>query len=154
MARKHTVRASTRKWSVHLFHNTLDLAVINAWVMYKEITNCSIRKRLFLQQLAEELSRSHSAKTTRFLQKISSDKDQSKITKFCQVKKEYMKNCTVESRHECSRSLCGQCTAETQRLCINCSHLLLLFRNYLPFLFGVAWVSFNKTAFKNTIYLC
>ena len=36
MARKYTVRTSTRRWPVQSFQNTLDLAAINAWVIYKE----------------------------------------------------------------------------------------------------------------------
>ena len=34
MARKYTVRTSTRRWPFHLFQNTLELAVINAWIVY------------------------------------------------------------------------------------------------------------------------
>jgi len=39
MAEKYTCRSSTRRWPAHSFQNTLDLAVISARVLYKEITN-------------------------------------------------------------------------------------------------------------------
>ena len=55
MARKYTVRTMMRRWPVHSFQNTLDLAAINAWVLYKEINSIKISRRQFLQNLAEEL---------------------------------------------------------------------------------------------------
>ena len=55
MARKYTVRTMTRRWPVHSFQNTLDLAPINAWVLYKEINDTQIPIRYFLHNLAEEL---------------------------------------------------------------------------------------------------
>ena len=33
MARKYTVRTMTRRWPIHSFQNTLDLAAINAWIL-------------------------------------------------------------------------------------------------------------------------
>ena len=45
----------TRKRPVHSFQNTLDLAAINAWVLYMEINDTKIPRRYFLQNLAEEL---------------------------------------------------------------------------------------------------
>ena len=55
MARKYTVRTMTTRWPVHSFQNTLDLAAIKAWVLYKEINSIKIPRRQFLQNLAEEL---------------------------------------------------------------------------------------------------
>ena len=55
MARKYTVKTMTRRWPIHSFQNTLDLAAINAWVLYKEINDTKIPRRYFLQNLAEEL---------------------------------------------------------------------------------------------------
>ena len=33
MAKKYTVRTSTRRWAIHSFQNTLDLVAINAWIV-------------------------------------------------------------------------------------------------------------------------
>ena len=33
MARKYTVRTSTRRWPIHSFQNKLDLAAIDAWIV-------------------------------------------------------------------------------------------------------------------------
>ena len=55
MAKKYTVRSGTRRWPVHSFHNTLDLAAINAWILYRESTKKNIAQRYFICKLAEEL---------------------------------------------------------------------------------------------------
>jgi hypothetical protein len=51
MARKYSVKASSRRWPVQVFYNVLDLAAINAWVLYKETTNKRISRRKFILQL-------------------------------------------------------------------------------------------------------
>ena len=55
MAKKYTVRSSTRRWPVHSFHNTLGLAAIYVWILYKELTKENIARRDFICKLAEEL---------------------------------------------------------------------------------------------------
>ena len=45
MARKYSVRTCTRRWPIHSFQNTLDLAAINAWVIYKEVTKEKITRK-------------------------------------------------------------------------------------------------------------
>ncbi|KAJ4428449.1 hypothetical protein ANN_24486, partial [Periplaneta americana] len=55
MARKYSVRSRTRGWSVHVFHNILDLTAINSWIVFKGVTGQKISRRNFILQLAEEL---------------------------------------------------------------------------------------------------
>ncbi|GBP55934.1 ATP-dependent DNA helicase PIF1 [Eumeta japonica] len=55
MSRKYTVKAASRRWPVHTFYNLLDLAAINAWVLYKIINNSKIKRRDFVLQLGEKL---------------------------------------------------------------------------------------------------
>ena len=40
----------------HVFYKVLDLAAINSWILYKEVTGKAISRRDFILQLAEELS--------------------------------------------------------------------------------------------------
>ena len=56
MAKKYTCRTGTRRWPIHSFENTLDLAAIYAWVLCKEVTNEKISRRTFIRKLAEELA--------------------------------------------------------------------------------------------------
>uniref|UniRef100_A0AAR2K0Y7 BED-type domain-containing protein n=1 Tax=Pygocentrus nattereri TaxID=42514 RepID=A0AAR2K0Y7_PYGNA len=53
--RAYTVRAGTRRWPVAVFYNLLDLAAMNAHVLYTACTGSTERRRVFLCALAEEL---------------------------------------------------------------------------------------------------
>ena len=55
MARKYSVKAGTRRWPLQVFYNILDLATINAWILYKETTQVNISRKDVIFQLAEEL---------------------------------------------------------------------------------------------------
>ena len=55
MARKYSVKASSRRWTVQVFYNVLDLAATNAWVLYKEAIDKRISRRKFILQLCKEL---------------------------------------------------------------------------------------------------
>ena len=59
MARQHTVKAGTRRWPVAVFYNILDLACINAYVLYKKKTGDAISRSNFMFQLATELRETH-----------------------------------------------------------------------------------------------
>ena len=64
MACKYTVRTMKRRWLVYSFQNTLDLAAIAAWVLFKEINDTKITRRYFLQNLAEKLEMPFMRRTT------------------------------------------------------------------------------------------
>ena len=125
MARKYTVGTSTKRWPIHSFQNPQDLATINAWIVYKAVTKNNISRRVFLQQMAQDLPGPHieerSNTKKRRLQEETFDEGHSKMPKYCQVKGEYKKNRTIGTCHECSKSLCGKCTAKTVHLCVKCS---------------------------------
>ncbi|XP_072562559.1 uncharacterized protein [Paramormyrops kingsleyae] len=53
--RMYSVRAATRRWPVAVFYNMLDLAAVNAYVLYKACTGWKGKRRLFLSLLAKEL---------------------------------------------------------------------------------------------------
>ena len=125
MARKYTVRTMTRRWPVHSFQNTLDLAAINAWVLYKEINSIKTSRRQFLQNLAEELGmafvkRSTIPHTTKEADAGPDQHFQHPATRNCQVKVNCKKNRSVGRCHKCKKSLCGKCTAGIQRVCTSC----------------------------------
>ena len=48
MARQNSVKAETRRWPVTIFYNILDLAGINAFVLYKKRTGDKVLRRDFL----------------------------------------------------------------------------------------------------------
>ena len=55
MARQYLVKADTCRWPVAVFYNILNLAGINAFVLYKKRTGDKISRRDLLFKLATEL---------------------------------------------------------------------------------------------------
>jgi len=70
---------------MHVFYNILDLAGINAWILYKETTGENITRKDFLFQLGEELAAEYKKRLER-----SSDSNKtisfSSRQKKCQIK--------------------------------------------------------------------
>ena len=56
MAKKYTVNAASRRWSVQCFYNILHLAAINAHILYKLVTGSKILRQRYLLRISEELS--------------------------------------------------------------------------------------------------
>ena len=129
MARKYTVRTMTRRWPVHSFQNTLNLAAINAWVLYKKINSVKIPRRQFLQNLAEELGmpfvKSFTMPHTTEEADAGADQHfQQPTTRNCQVKYNCKKNRSFCRCYKCKKSLYGKCTANTQLVCTSCNKIL------------------------------
>ena len=121
MARKYTTRTCTRRWPVHSFENTLDLAGINAYVVYKEATSENISRHEFLKKLVTELADPYAR--SRSKGDSSADSNSADVTpqaKFCQIKENFKKNRSVGNCKTCRKYLCGQCTAVTGRRCLQC----------------------------------
>ena len=55
MVRQYSVKAGGGWWPVAVFYNILDLASINAFVLYKKRTGNKVSRRGFLFKLATEL---------------------------------------------------------------------------------------------------
>ena len=58
MACNYSTRYPSRHWPVHVFQNILDLASINAWILYSEVTGEKLSRHDFNLGLAEELANS------------------------------------------------------------------------------------------------
>ena len=59
MVRQYSVKAGTRRWPVAVFYTILDLAAINAFVLYKKRTRDKVSTRYFLFKLATELRKDY-----------------------------------------------------------------------------------------------
>ena len=55
MARKYIENAASRRWLVQFFRKILDLAAINAHILYKLVTGSKISRRRYLLRLSKEL---------------------------------------------------------------------------------------------------
>lgn len=120
MARAYSVSSPTRRWPVAVFYNILDLAGINAHVLFKECTGSNTDRRRFLQQLAEEL-RAEFMSEKRSQTSLRQPRLTSKRS-HCKVQKHCSRNKTVNTCCECRRPVCGKCTRKTLKIvkCVAC----------------------------------
>jgi hypothetical protein len=124
MSRKYSVRVASRRWPVHALYNVLDLAGINAYIIYRELTRKNISRHSFLFQLAEELRELHLNKKTslELPQKNSNTSNKpSKKRHQCQIGI-CNNNKTSDICKKCSFFVCGKCTSSTEKVvvCKNC----------------------------------
>lgn len=130
MARKYTVKSSSCRWPLQIFFNILDLAAINAWILYKEVTGMQIERKQFLFQLAEQLS----ADFTTEREKHSSQQEDPQVStatssnttdstkrKICQIRLCH-NNKTNNICQKCKRYVCGRCTSKKicTFICLKC----------------------------------
>ena len=117
MARKHTVNAASRRYPVRFFYNILNLAAINANILYKLVTGSKISWRRYLLRLSEELR-------SRFVEERKADSHQSSQTNSSTQKSQkrkhcQSKSCTSKTRETCSwysKLVCGECIGKQEKL--------------------------------------
>ena len=118
MARLYSTKVSSRRWPLQLFYNVLDLAGINALVVYREVTGSKITRRKFLLQLVEEMQMKNSAKEPEASRSdFDGDEEPPSSDK---VKRQWCKvNCTrqkpkmtTKTCSKCKRFVCSSCTAK------------------------------------------
>ena len=78
MTRQYSVKAGTRQSSVAFFYNILDLACINAFVLYKERRGNSIPRRDLIFKLETKLTEDYLAEKRA---RSASEQESSRITK-------------------------------------------------------------------------
>ncbi|KAJ8404190.1 hypothetical protein AAFF_G00339630 [Aldrovandia affinis] len=122
MARQHTVKSGSRRWPVAVFYNMLDLAAINAFVLYTQCTDETISRRDFILKLAAELRERHMSGKTALQLAAASGTAQGALgkRKQCQVAR-CNRNRTTDVCAKCLRHVCGKCTSKVLKLvtCIN-----------------------------------
>lgn len=124
MARQYSTKSSSRRWPLQVFFNVLDLAAINAWVLYKEVTKQKISRQDFIFKLAEELREDYIKNeklTTRPETQEASSSETNNKRRQCQVAR-CKKNKTREICVLCKKAVCGTCTGkiETKCYCVIC----------------------------------
>ena len=130
MIRQYTVKVSTVRWPVAVFYNILDLASINAYVLYKKKTEDANSKRNFMFQLATELRKVLVQGKTAPLAAVllslfnnsyqNSFLDGSREQKQCQVNVNYEQNKTAKFFCGCHKSASGKCTSCVKVECVDC----------------------------------
>ena len=123
MVREYTVRTGTRRWPVAVFYNMIDMAALNAHVLYQACTGRQERRVDFLVELARELANSHlGAKKARkeqlFRQQPSTPSPGKRA--MCQVNHQCKNNHATVRCVDCYRYTCGKCRMEIPWQCRDC----------------------------------
>ncbi|KOX75774.1 hypothetical protein WN51_12562 [Melipona quadrifasciata] len=119
MARKYSVKASSRRWPLQVFHNIFDLTAINAWILYKETTRVNISRKDFIFQLAEELR-------TKYREEVENTSipmteiHATDARKNCQVQRSCKRNRCTNHCAKCNRNVRGKCVSKTEFICEKC----------------------------------
>ena len=120
MARKYTVKAGSFRWPLQVFFNILNLAAINAWILYKECIGSKIFRKEFIFCLAEELAQEDKENICQTPDASFLSLSTSEVRKSCQVgycKKCRSSNCCMY----CKKIVCGKCTNKIQYVCKKCA---------------------------------
>lgn len=119
MARLYSVKPGCRRWPFHVFCNILDIAAINAWVIFKRSNQSNITRRQFLFDLIDELT-----DTVNDLENTGLDASSSSvIRKTCQIRSSCKSNKAQTTCVRCKKFTCGSCTKEKiiQVICKKCN---------------------------------
>ncbi|XP_051802911.1 uncharacterized protein LOC127533589 [Acanthochromis polyacanthus] len=125
MVRQYSVRAGTRRWPVSVFYNMVDMAALNAHVLYQACTGRTERRPDFLMRLACELAESYVTskkigKENHLRKQAATPVEPGKRQK-CQVHHRCKKNpATVRCVH-CYKLTCGKCKREVPWECQVCA---------------------------------
>ena len=120
MARQYSVKAPARRWPVHTFYNILDLAAINAYALYKEVTGESPRRKEFLRKLAEELRAKYiNNEDSSDSSEEEVEEIQGRTRKKCQIGR-CKNNKTADICRSCKPFVCGTCCGKIRKNCLNC----------------------------------
>ena len=128
MTQQYTVKAGTRRWSVAVFYNILDLTCINAYVMYKKKTGDTISRKNFIFQRANELREAHvqekAAQLATVLLPLFNNSYQNSIVNGSRKRKQNEVNVNCEQNKTAKffcgyrRSVCGKCTGCVKVECV------------------------------------
>lgn len=129
MARLYSSKVPCCRWPLQVFYNILDLATINAYVIYKEVLKRDISRRQFILKLIQELRSPSSNSNDTDPEEISNIQPINTTNK--KVKRQWCKvNCGSRKKrrlaskccNKCKNYACGSCIARVETIitCTNC----------------------------------
>ena len=59
MVRMYSTRCASRKWTMAVWQNMLDIAALNSWICFKEVTGNDLNRKEFVLLLAKELRKEY-----------------------------------------------------------------------------------------------
>lgn len=120
MARNFTTKSACKRWTFQVFCNMLDLAGINGWILYKEVTGSNISRRDYLLAVAEELVNIHHEQETTVKPPKPANKVNLNSRRTCQIGL-CNENKTTTTCMKCEKYVCGSCTSINLKVCFKCN---------------------------------
>lgn len=120
MCRQMSTKAGCRRWPLAVFFNLLDIAGINAWIIFAKTTGSHMSRRQFLRQLSVELTEGTTSsrhRPTAASVSPSSTAGQLGTRVNCQVRAACKRNRTTVMCDVCKRPVCGKCMAAICKQC-------------------------------------
>ncbi len=108
MSKQLSTHSPCFRWPVAVWNNILDVAAVNAWIIFKKATGQTISRRQFILNLCKQLSeeycqrRVHQRPTLDVPDTAASQRRQCQATRPC-------KNMTVTVCKVCLKPTCGSC---------------------------------------------
>jgi hypothetical protein len=115
MCKASSVKSGVRRWPLAVFFNLLDIAAINAHILYNKALGTTISRRKYLKMLVEELIAAEKTEKVLPLEQQSVQSDKRRQCAYC-------RNKTFDLCAFCAKPICGSCVVErkVQNKCRNC----------------------------------
>lgn len=107
MLRMYSCRCASRRWTMAVWQNMLDVAALNSWICYKQATGINVSRKHFVIQLVDELCKRPFLSDTDIVDTPFTRHTQAKCTTL---------RCRNMGRivcYKCRSNLCGPCCSET-----------------------------------------
>ena len=123
MNRQYSTLSASRRWPLAIWSNILNIGAINAWIIFKKLTNSSISRRDFILQLVENLRQKHAdpnASDERGRKRCSVNELFSVVEKRRKCQQSDCRNCSSTICKECCKITCGKCSAGEKQTFVMC----------------------------------
>ena len=122
MCKAMTTKSGSRRWPFSVFCNLLDIAAINAWIIFRKKTGAQISRRKFIFSLSEQLTaEKRQLRNPANLPEVNRATLSLEKRVDCRVRVYCTKNRTNNICDKCRLPMCGQCQV---KLCCKCSQNL------------------------------
>ena len=114
MTRIYSLKAASRRWSIHVFYNIIDLALINCCIVYKNVCKSSIPCRKYIKKISEELTGNVPNSTQTENREANIQSPPAKCRRTCSTRQ--CKNKTTDVCDNCVKPVCGKCAKKTMSI--------------------------------------
>ena len=125
MTRLYSTKSGSRRWTIQIFFNILDIASVNSWVLFKEVNGSNISRRKYIYKLVQDLCSNltrQNCSTKRNISGYYNTGTASKVMKreTCEIKLQCNRNRSTDTCAKCNKYVCGKCATIKKIYCMSC----------------------------------